>query len=443
MPNGKDINYVLDACRTRGVRFVQIWFADILGFLKSVAISVEKLPEAFDEGIGFDGSAIQGFTRADESDMVAVPDPSTFALLPWRPTENAVARMFCDIRTPDGAPFEGDPRYVLKRNLERARKLGFTLFAGPEVEYFYLKDALGGEPLDRGGYFDALAPDDAIEMRRAAILALEAMGIPVDSSHHEGAPSQYEIVPRVSEALAMADAVATLRLVVKETAQARGCGATFMPKPYRDRNGSGMHLNLSLFRGERNAFFDPADPVHLSDAAKRFIAGLLRHAPEMLAVTNQWVNSYKRLVPGFEAPVFVSWARRNRADLVRVPQYKPGKERSARIELRSPDPACNPYLALAVVLAAGLEGIEKGYDLPPALEENIQDLSEQARRERGLLPLPGSLIEAVALAEKSDLLRRALGDHLFANFIRNKKKEWEDFRTYVTSYEIERYLPIL
>ncbi|MCK4222501.1 MAG: glutamine synthetase, partial [Dehalococcoidia bacterium] len=334
---------VLRIAKERDVKFLRLWFTDILGFLKSFAITFEELETALDEGMGFDGSSIEGFARIDESDMVAVPDPDTFQLLPWRPREHGVARMFCDIFRPGGEPFEGDPRYVLKRNLKRAADLGYTFYVGPELEYFYFRDSKGTETLDEGGYFDMTPLDAATDLRRESVLTLDEMGIGVEYSHHEVASSQHEIDMRYTDALTMADNVMTYRLVVKQIAMKHGVYATFMPKPVFGINGSGMHVHQSLFKGDTNAFFDGKDEYHLSKVAKSYIAGMLRHAPEITAVTSQWVNSYKRLVAGYEAPVYLSWARRNRADLIRVPEYQPGKEKATRIEFRSPDPACNPY----------------------------------------------------------------------------------------------------
>ncbi len=436
--------YVLKAAKEQYVKFIRLWFTDILGFMKSFAITVEELEGALEEGMGFDGSSIEGFARIDESDMVALPDPDTFKLLPWRPREhNAVARMFCDILKPGGQSFEGDPRYVLKRNLKRAADLGYTFYVGPELEFFYFKDDRGTEFLDRGGYFDLTPLDAASEMRKDTVLALEDMGIGVEYSHHEVAPSQHEIDMRYTDAMTMADNVMTYRLVVKEIAMKHGVYATFMPKPVFGVNGSGMHVHQSLFKGERNAFFDSNDEYHLSKEAKSYIAGILRHAPEMTAITNQWVNSYKRLVPGYEAPVYLSWARRNRSDLVRVPEYRPGRERATRIEFRSPDPACNPYLAFSVMLAAGLKGIAEGYQAPTPIEENVYEMSAAEREKRGIETLPSNLLEAVQLAEKSELVREALGEHVFENFIANKKIESDDYRVQVTEYELNWYLPIL
>ena len=436
--------YVLKMAKEHDVKFIRLWFTDILGFLKNFAITVEELEGALEEGMGFDGSSIEGFARIDESDMVAMPDPDTFKILPWRPREHrAVARMFCDVLKPGGEPFEGDPRYVLKRNLKRAADLGYTYYVGPELEYFYFRDSQGTEPLDQGGYFDLTPRDAATDMRKETVLTLEEMGIGVEYSHHEVAPSQHEIDMRYTDALTMADNVMTYRLVVKEVALKYGVYATFMPKPVFGINGSGMHVHQSLFKGDKNAFFDPKDEYHLSNVGKCYIAGLLKHAPEITSIANQWINSYKRLVPGYEAPVYLSWARRNRSDLVRVPEYRPGREKATRIEFRSPDPACNPYLAFSVMLAAGLEGIEKGYEVPAPIEENVYEMSEEERQRRDIATLPASLLEAVMVTEKSELVRKALGDHVFEAFIENKKIEWDQYRTKVTEYELNRYLPIL
>lgn len=434
---------VLELVRKKDVKFIRLWFTDILGQLKSFAITNGELEKAFSEGMGFDGSSIKGFARIDESDMIAKPDASTFVVLPWRPTEKAVARMFCDILQPDGSPYAGDPRYALKRNLDRLKEKGYTFYLGPELEYFYFRD--GKEPvvLDEGGYFDLTTLDAASDLRRDTILTLESMGIAVEYSHHEVAPSQHEIDLRYTDALTMADNVMTYRIVVKEIAHKYGFYATFMPKPIFGVNGSGMHTHQSLFQDSKNVFFNPDDKYYLSDVAKAYIAGLLKHAPEITAITNQWVNSYKRLVPGYEAPVYISWARRNRSALVRVPMYKPGKEKATRVELRSPDPACNPYLAFSLMLSAGLEGIEKKYSLPQPIEEDIYHMSIEERQRLNIDSLPGSLIEAIALAEKSDLVRKALGDHIFHNFIESKRVEWDDYRKRVHPYEIGRFLPIL
>ena len=444
------IDYVLHAARDNDVKFIRLWFTDILGNLKGVAVTVEELESAMTRGMGFDGSSIEGYARADESDMYALPDPTTFSILPWRPRTNAVARMFCDIITPDGEHFEGDPRAVLKRNLKRAAEMGFTYYVGPEIEYFYFKDSTGTEPLDEGGYFDQNPQDASTDLRRETVLTLEELGIPVESSHHEVASSQHEIDLRHTDALTMADTVMTYRVVVKEIALNHGYHASFMPKPIYGVNGSGMHIHQSLFTGDNNVFYDGDDPDMLSPVARCFIAGLLTHAREITSVTNQWVNSYKRLVPspdgdplGYEAPVHVSWAMVNRSDLVRVPAYKHGREASRRIEYRAPDPACNPYLAFSVMLAAGLEGIANEYPLTAAADTNVQNVGEEERDAMGIETLPGSLWEAVQATEKSELVKDALGEHVFRSFIQNKKIEWEQYRSQVTDYEIARYLPIL
>ncbi|MCJ7779042.1 MAG: glutamine synthetase family protein, partial [Sedimentisphaerales bacterium] len=434
--------YILKMAKEHDVKFIWLWFTDILGILKSFAITVEELEGALEEGMGFDGSSIEGFARIDESDMVAMPDPDTWQLLPWNPPEHrATARMFCDILKPGGEPFEGDPRYVLKRNLKKAADMGYTYNVGPELEYFYFKDGNGTEFLDQGGYFDLTTRDAAIELRRDTVIQLEKMGIGVEYSHHEVAPSQHEIDMRYTDALTMADSVMTYRLVVKEVALKNGVYATFMPKPVFGINGSGMHVHQSLFKGERNAFFDIKDSYHLSKEARSFIAGLLKYAPEITAVCNQWVNSYKRLVPGYEAPVYLSWARRNRSDLVRVPEYRPGREKATRIEFRSPDPACNPYLCFSVMLAAGLDGIKNNLQAPIPIEKNVYEMTEEERKQHDIGTLPGSLAEAIQLAEGSKLVREALGEHVFKSFIENKKKEWDDYRTQVSEYELKKYLP--
>ena len=439
----KDKAYVLKTSEEQNIKFVRMWFTDILGFLKSFAITIDELELALEDGMGFDGSSIEGFARIDESDMMALPDPSTFQIIPWGSKEARVARMFCDIYWPGGKPFEGDPRYVLKKNLKRASDLGYTFYVGPELEYFYFKSPHSTECLDQGGYFDMIPSDTATDLRKETVLTLQDMGIRVEYSHHEVAPSQHEIDMRYTDALTMADNIMTYRLVVKEVALRKGIHASFMPKPIFGVNGSGMHTHQSLFKGERNAFFDKNDKYHLSQIAKCYLAGLLKHAPEITLVNNQWVNSYKRLVPGYEAPVYISWAQRNRADLIRIPGYKPGKENATRIEFRSPDPACNPYLAFSAMLAAGLEGVDKEYEPPPPVEENVYEMSEKARARRGIGTLPGSLDEAISLAEKSKLLKKCLGDHVFDSLIKNKKIEWDRYRAQVTDYELNRYLPIL
>jgi glutamine synthetase len=437
-----EAEYVLRTVEERGIRFVRLWFTDVLGFLKSFTITSQELEGAFAEGMGFDGSSIEGYSRIQESDMVAIPDPSTFQVIPWK-TEQTGARMFCDILNPDGTPFDGDPRGVLKRQLQRAADLGFTFYVGPELEFFYFRSVDDPTFLDKGGYFDETPLDVATDYRKRTVQYLEAMGIPVEYVHHEVAPSQHEIDLRYADALTMADSVMAYRLTVKEVAQEFGIYATFMPKPVAGVNGSGMHTHQSLFEGDRNVFFDPTDAYHLSKTAKSYIAGLLTHAQEITLVTNQWVNSYKRLVPGYEAPVYVCWARRNRSALVRVPMYAPGKEAATRIEYRSPDPACNPYLAFAAMLAAGMAGLEGEYELPPEASNNIYEMTEHERETAGIQSLPEDLIEAIHLAEGSDVLRAALGDHVVEFLVRNKREEWDAYKAHVTPYEVERYLPIL
>ncbi len=437
-------NEVVKLAHDKDVRFIKLWFTDVLGFAKSFSITIDELEGALTEGMGFDGSSIQGFARIDESDMVAKPDPSTFIILPYRPKDSAVvARIFCDIYEPDGNPYKGDPRYVLKRNLKIAKDMGFTFNIGPELEYFYFKSDQDTEILDKGGYFDLTTLDEATDLRRDTILTLEEMGIKVEYSHHEVAPSQHEIDLKYTEALRMADNTITYRIVVKEVARKYGVYATFMPKPIFGVNGSGMHVHQSLFKGNKNAFFDAKDKDYLSNIGKWYIAGLLRHAKEITLITSQWVNSYKRLVPGYEAPVYISWAKRNRSTLVRVPLYKPGKEKATRAEYRSPDPACNPYLAFACMLRAGLEGIRNKYLLPVPIEEDVYEMSDQRRKELKIESLPGSLYEAIEQAEKSKLIKDTLGDHVFEKLIENKKIEWDRFRTHVSKYETDTYLPIL
>ena len=435
---------VLKLAKEKDVKFIRLWFTDIFGQVKSFAINDAELGGALENGMGFDGSSITGYQSIEESDMIARPDPDTFTLLPWRPKEKAVARMICDIYQPGGKPYEGDPRYILKRMLEQAKKMGFDhYYVGPELEYFYLKSDKAVEVLDKGGYFDLTTLDVASDLRRDTILTLEQMGINIEYSHHEVGPSQHEIDMRYCDALKMADNVISYRIVVKEIAQKYGVYATFMPKPILGENGSGMHIHQSLFTGERNTFFDPRDKYHLSPIAKKFIAGQLKYAKEMSAIFAQWVNSYKRLVPGYEAPVYIAWSRRNRSALIRVPAYYPGKEKATRVEFRSPDPACNPYLTFAVLLAAGLEGIEKEQRLSESIEKNLYHLSDEERKTLGVESLPDNLSHALAFTEKSKLVRKTLGEHIFTRFIELKKKEWEEYRTQVTEYELTKYLPIL
>jgi glutamine synthetase len=441
--NCETVEDVMKLVKEKNVSFIQFWFTDVLGILKSFSVTPSELDEGLTEGMGFDGSSIAGFARIEESDMIAKPDPTTFRFLPWEPEDRPVARMFCDILQPDGTPYEADPRYVFKRVLEKAADQGFTLNLGPELEYFYFANNEEPKIIDKGGYFDARPLDLGSDLRRETIFALQDMGVQIEYSHHEVAPSQHEIDMRYDEGLKMADKTMTLRIVVKEIARKNGFYASFMPKPLFGENGSGMHTHQSLFKGDKNAFFDAGDEYHLSSAGKSYIAGIMRHAREMAAITNQWVNSYKRLVPGYEAPVYVSWARRNRSAMVRVPMYKPGKEEATRIEFRSPDPACNPYLAFAVMLAAGLRGIEENYPLPDPVEEDIYEMDEAARLKAGIESLPGNLFEAIKEVEKSELVRETLGDHIFNKFIENKKLEWDSYRTHVSRFEIEKYLPIM
>ena len=425
----KQQQYVLSTVEERGIRFIRLWFTDILGSLPSFAITPAELEIAFTEGMQFDGSSIDGFSRDQESDMLAMPDPTTFQILPWR-RGGDVARMFCDIVRPDGTPFEGDPRSVLRNNLERAHEMGYTFYVGPEVEYFYFRDAsTTPEVLDHGGYFDLTPLDVAQEYRRETIMALERLSIPVESAHHEVSPSQHELDLRHADALSMADNLVTTRLAVKEVAMENGIYATFMPKPLEGHDGSGMHLHLSLFQHDENGFFSADEENGLSALAYKFMAGLLRHAPEITAITNQWVNSYKRLVAGYDAPVYASWGRNDQSAVVRVPVPKRGKSSSTRLEYRSPDPACNPYLAFSVILAAGLAGIENDYEVPSG---------DAAPRH-----LPTTLADALDAMERSALVKEALGDHVFEWFLRNKRREWDRYQQHVSSFELENYLPVL
>lgn len=441
--NCQTVEDVRGIVKEKDISFIQFWFTDVLGVLKSFAITPSELEEGLTEGMGFDGSSIEGFARIEESDMIAKPDPTTFQLVPWRIGERPVARMFCDILNPDGTPYEGDPRYVFKKLLKKVADKGFIFYLGPELEYFYFRDNKCTEILDSGGYFDTRPLDMGSNLRRDTIFALESMGIQVEYSHHEVAPSQHEIDLRYDEGLKMADKTMTYRVVVKEIARKHGVYGTFMPKPIFGQNGSGMHTHQSLFEGDKNAFYDPDEKYNLSDMAKHYIAGLIRHAPEITSITNQWVNSYKRLVPGYEAPVYVSWARRNRSTMIRVPMYKPGKETATRVEFRSPDPSCNPYLAFAVMLGAGMSGIENKLEMPDPIEEDIFEMNPTERRAHGITDLPGNLYAATLETEKSELVRGVLGDHIFDKFIENKKIEWDSYRTHVSQYEIEKYLPIL
>jgi glutamine synthetase len=434
----------LKRLQDENVDFLLLWFTDIEGHLKSFAVTPSEVEEALNDGMGFDGSSITGFNAIEESDMVAIPDPSTFQLMPAREGEMKMARMICDIVTPDGNPYEGDPRYVLRRALERMRALGFETFnVGPELEYFLFENDKGTETLDEGGYFAMTTLDAASGLRQETVHALESMGIPIEYVHHEVGPSQHEIDMRFAPALEMADHTVTYRLIVKEIAKKAGFHATFMPKPIFGENGSGMHTHQSLFTDGRNAFFDGDDQWHLSAAGKAFIAGQLRHAREIAAIFAQWVNSYKRLVPGYEAPVYVAWSQRNRSALIRIPLYKPGSEQATRAEIRCPDPACNPYLTFATLLHAGLEGIEQGYELPEPMETNLYHLTPEQRRQRGIVSLPETLGEAIDALAKSDLARKALGPHIFDRYIELKRKEWDEYRVQLTGWELDRYLSVL
>ena len=428
----KQQEFVLRTIEERNIRFVRLWFTDVLGFLKSVAIAPAELENAFDEGIGFDGSAIEGFARVTESDMLAKPDPTTFSVLPWRTESPGAARMFCDITMPDGQPSPADPRNVLRRILDKAASMGYTCYTHPEIEFFLFKAmpevGVAPIPVDQGGYFDHTPAVVGHDFRRQAITLLEAMGISVEFSHHEGGPGQQEIDLRDADALTTADNIMTFRHVIKEVAMDQGFYASFMPKPFTDHPGSGMHTHVSLFKGEENAFYDAKAQYNLSNVGRSFIAGILKHAPEITAVTNQWVNSYKRLHGGGEAPAVINWGPSNRGALVRLPMYKPGKENSTRIEFRSPDTACNPYLAYAVMLAAGLKGVEESY----VLSDSNDPIS-----------LPTDLNEAILQMEKSALVRETLGEHVFEYVLRNKRAEWLDYSRQVSAYELDRYLPVL
>ncbi len=439
-------DYVLRTVEERGVRLVRLWFTDVLGNLKSFAISPAELENALEDGMTFDGSSIDGFSRIQEADVLAVPDPDTFELIPWGEPGAAEARVFCDILSLDGTPFGGDPRQVLRRNTQAARDLGYTFYIAPDIEFFYFDPPTPGQkphPLDSDGFFDLGTLDATGDLRRQTIRNLEQLGIPVEYSFHEDSPSQQEIDLRHTDALTMADSVMTFRLVVKEVAAARGVHATFMPKPLEGVQGSGMHLHMSLFRGDDNAFFDQDDPYQLSGLAKSFMAGLLRHAAEITAITNQTVNSYKRLIPGFEAPVHVSWARNNRSGLIRVPIAKKGNPTATRLEYRSPDPACNPYLAFSVILAAGMRGIAEGYELPEEADSNLFEMDDVALNKLGITQLPQSLADALRTMERSELVHEALGEHIYEWFLRNKRSEWRAYKTHVSAFEHDRYLRAL
>ncbi len=448
----KQREFVLRTLEERDIAFVRLWFTDVLGMLKSVSVAPAELEDAFEGGIGFDGSAIEGFTRVYESDMIAVPDPATFQVFPFEANGGGeVARMFCDLQLPDGSPSWADPRHVLRRALSAAAEQGFTFYTHPEIEFFLLSEIPGSGappiPVDAGGYFDHTSHILARDFRRDAVLTLEQLGISVEFSHHECAPGQQEIDLRYADALTTADNIMTFRHVLQEVAISHGVRATFMPKPFTDQAGSGMHTHLSLFEGEQNAFHDPSDRMGLSKLGRSFVAGLLTHAREWTAVTNQWVNSYKRLFPQAlpgqlaEAPAHISWGHLNRSALVRIPAY--GKPASARVEVRSPDPACNPYLAFSMLLAAGLRGIEQGYELAAATEDDVRALSDGERSAAGYESLPTSLAEALSVMETSELAASTLGEHVFDFFLKNKRAEWDEYRCQVTPYERARYLPLL
>jgi len=421
------------------VKHIQLWFTDILGNLKMVEVPDRQLDNVLEDGAPFDGSSITGYAEIEESDIVAMPDLDTLKVLPWSQGSERTAFVFCDVLDRNYKPFEGDPRWVLRRQIERAKRMGLDYYVGPELEYFYFKSAESPEIIDDGGYFDVLPADLGNDLRKQTMRTLDKLGIPMEASHHEVAPSQHEIDPHYDEALLMADRVMITRLIVKEVAAHNGVHATFMPKPLHGQNGSGMHVHQSLFRGDDNAFFSADDPDHLSEIANGFIAGQLKHMREFTSVVNQYVNSYKRLVPGYEAPVYISWAHRNRTALIRVPLYIQGRESTVRAEVRNPDPAANPYLAFAVMLAAGLEGIEQEYELPPSVEPNIYKMSAEQRETIGLGALPNNLYEAITETQESELVRRTLGDHVFERFVTNKLNEWYEYREQVTDWEIDKY----
>ena len=438
--------YVLRSVEERGVRLVRLWFTDVLGNLKSLAISPAELDNALTDGMTFDGSSIDGFSRVQEADVLAIPDPDTFEIVPWGDRKEPEARVFCDIHNLDGTPFAGDPRQVLRRHMKAAHEMGLTFYVAPDIEFFYFEPLVPGEapvPIDQGGFFDLTTNDVTGELRKRTIRTLEQMGIPVEYSFHEDAPGQQEIDLRHTDALTMADSVMTFRLAVREIAARNGAHATFMPKPLEGVQGSGMHVHLSLFEGDNNAFFDADDSYNLSAKAKAFMAGLLRHAPEITAVTNQTVNSYKRLVPGFEAPVHLSWARNNRSGLIRVPIAKNDNPLATRLEYRSPDPACNPYLAFSLMLAAGMKGIEEGYTLPDEADANLFEIGDEVLEQLGIGQLPTSLAAALETMERSTLVREALGEHIYEWFLRSKRIEWRDYKTHVSAFERDRYLTSL
>jgi glutamine synthetase len=426
-----------------GVRYIRLCFTDILGTIKGMTITRPEIEQVLHEGQGFDGSSIEGFARIDESDLMAIPDPLTFRIIPWDISGEKVAMMFCDIQNPDGTPYDGDPRWVLKRTLQKIQKKGWIFNVGPEMEYFYFENDKETTTLDKSGYFDYGTMDLGTQLRKKTVAALEMMDVPVECSHHEVAPSQHEIDLKYQEALVMADFAQVYRFIVKEVAQENGMYATFMPKPIFGENGSGMHCHCSIFKDDKNLFYQPGAQYDLSDLARGFVAGLLMHIKEITLVCNQWVNSYKRLVPGYEAPVYLSWGRRNRSSLIRVPAYRQGKEKATRIELRSPDPAANPYLTFACILAAGLKGVEKKYPLPEPIEQNIFHMTDAEMAALNITHLPNSLENAIKAAEKSELVRETLGEHVFEQLMANKLIEWDQYRVHVSNHEIEKYLPWL
>lgn len=426
-----------------GVRYIRLCFTDILGKIKGMSITRSEIEQVLEEGQGFDGSSVEGFARIEESDLMAVPDPVTFRIIPWDIAGEKVAMMFCDITHPDGRPYEGDPRWILRKNLKRLQDKGWTFYVGPEIEYFYFRNNHQTDPLDRDGYFDYGTVDIGTRLRKQSVNALEEIGIAVECSHHEVAPSQHEIDLKYQEALVMADFAQVYRFIIKEVAMENDLYATFMPKPIFGQNGSGMHCHMSIFDGDKNLFYDAKDTYHLSKMAQQFMAGILKHVREFTLVNNQWVNSYKRLVPGYEAPVYIGWGRRNRSSMVRVPGYRVGKEKATRIELRSPDPAANPYLAFSCMLAAGLEGIDKGYKLPEPIEENIFHMSDDEKARLQIETLPNSLENAIRAFEESEFTRKTLGDHVWEKLIANKKLEWDQYRMHVSQHEVDKYLSML
>jgi len=438
-----DKEFILKHAHDNHVKFIRFWFTDILGFLKSFAITIDELEDSLNEGVRFDGSTLHGFIRLDEQEMIALPDPSTFKILPWRPREHSVARMFCDIYRVDMTPYEGDSRYILKKNLKKAADRGITFYTGPEIEFFFFKNSKNPEILDSGGYFDLTPLDMAADYRRQTVLTLEDMGIDVISSHHEASHSQHEIDLRHEDALTTADSIMTFRLITKEIGQLNGIYASCMPKPFADQNGSGMHIHQSLYSDDRNIFFDSAEKNNISTRGQQYIAGLLKHSNEFFLVTNQWINSYKRLVKGFESPTHATWSSTCQAALIRVPQFKTEQTDTMRVELRNPDPSCNPYLALSAILAAGMKGIDESYSLQKPIDSDEILKNKKEMKKMGITPLPTQLSEALAYFEKSELMKEAMGDFIHRLLIENKLHELERYNNYITDYEIKEYLPIL